>query len=359
MINLFKSFGVSTFRVERSLLRTHTTAHPRLTLAIINAKIWTPQRNQQEDQYLVHSAIGIADDLIINLGDDKTILGNSDNKTTIIDAKGRLLLPGFTDSHCHFLDGGHRLLSVRLRSVTSPEEFTERIATAVSLKQPGEWILGGDWDHHSFGGILPTKQWLDKISPVNPVWLNRMDGHMFIANSCAMKLAGIDRNTPDIDGGTIVRDDNGEPTGLLKDNATNLVIPFIPKHSMEFNQKALDAAMSYVASMGVTKVHTMVTVDCACGLWPKNLGKDAEHQDMDVAYEELEVYSKAHREGRLKTRIRAALPLASWKRLLDTVMQGKIKEGPQKDLYYRQDHWLQVGSLKVSNIIVILLLIQV
>lgn len=106
--------------------------------------------------------------------------------------------------------------------------------------------------------------------------------------------------------------------------------------------------MSYVASQGVTKVHTMVTVDCACGLWPKNLGKDAHLQDMDVAYEELEIYSQAHAEGRLRTRIRAALPVASWKRLLTEVMRRKPHDATSCETQreYVQDHWLQVGSLK-------------
>ena len=133
--------------------------------------------------------------------------------------------------------------------------------------------IGGDWDHFNFGGQLPTKEWVDTVSPNNPVWLNRMDGHMSLANSCTMRLAGITRYTENVNGGTIVRDDTGEPTGIFKDNATNLIASFIPKHSRSHQNKALEAAMSYVASQGVTKVHTMVTVDCACGLWPKNLGK--------------------------------------------------------------------------------------
>jgi hypothetical protein len=256
-----------------------------------------------------------------------------------------LLLPGLTDAHCHFLDAGLRLLSVKLKSVKNKEDFRKQISDYVSSLPSGSWILGGDWDHHSFGGELPSKDWIDDITPNNPVWVNRMDGHMSLANSCALRIAGITRFTDQVPGGTIVHDSKGDLTGILKDNAMNIMTPYIPKYSLETNNKALEAAMSHVIQYGITKVHTMVTVDCACGLWPKNLGRDAEHQDMDIAYEELDIYMNAYKEGRLRTRIRAAVPLASWKRLLTTVMS---KESNMTLVNGRSptDSWLQVGCLK-------------
>jgi predicted amidohydrolase YtcJ len=123
-----------------------------------------------------------------------------------------------------------------------------------------------------------------------------MDGHMSLANSLALKIAGISQQTSEVPGGEIVRDNESIPTGILKDSAQNLVTAVLPKRSPEHNRRALKAAMSYVAARGITEVHSMVTVDCACGLWPKNLGAQAEYEDMEASYEELEVYRSAHRE---------------------------------------------------------------
>ncbi len=193
------------------------------------------------------------------------------------------------------------------------------------------------------------------MSPEHPVWLNRLDGHMYLANSLALRLAGINNDTKDIPGGTIVRNMQREPMGILKDNATNLVTAIIPPQTREKARAALDAAMTYVAARGVTKVHTMVTVDCACGLWPKNLGRDAHLQDMELAYEELAVYEEARREGKLRTRVRASLPVASWERLSKAVLglepapfgDPRCRSAAEGVRRVREDQtWLQCTSLK-------------
>ena len=165
-----------------------------------------------------------------------------------------MLLPGFTDSHVHFLDSGIRLLSVKLRQCTSKEAFTEALKEHIKTREAGSWIVGGDWDHHMWGGQLPDKTWVDAVSPQHPVWVNRMDGHMYLANSVAMEMAGVHAGTPEVEGGEIVRFSDGSPTGVFKDNATNLITKIIPPITMEDAEAALEAAMSYVAERGVTKV---------------------------------------------------------------------------------------------------------
>lgn len=304
-----------------------------LTLAIIHAKLWTGKSNPSFGA----DAVGVIGDTIVTVSDMQSVLDSCNSATVVIDAQNGMLLPGFTDCHCHFLDSGLRLLSVQLRDANTKEQFADRVARMASKLPPGTWITGGDWDHHQWGGILPDKSWIDAVSPAHPVWLNRMDGHMSLANSLALKIAGISRSTPEVPGGEIVRDNVGAPAGILKDSAQNLVTSQLPKRSAEHNRHALKAAMSHVASRGVTEVHTMVTVDCACGLWPKNLGAQAEYEDMEAAYDELEVYRSARREDALTTRIRTALPLASWKRL-------------QKDLslHGNADDWLRVSGLKAQ-----------
>jgi hypothetical protein len=242
-------------------------------------------------------------------------------------------MPGFTDSHCHFLDGGLRLLSVQLRDVTSREQFSQRVADFARNVPEGAWIIGGDWDHHNWGGALPDKSWLDAVAPKHPVWLNRMDGHMALANSAALTMAGLSRDTEDVVGGEILRFPDGELTGLLKDNAMNQMIEHIPPRSQSELDRAVDAAMDYVAARGITCVHTMVTVDCADGLWPRDeiLGRE----NFEPAYTELATYEKARTENRLRTRIHAALPLNSISILKEHVAQ-----------YGRGDAWLKIDSVK-------------
>jgi predicted amidohydrolase YtcJ len=295
-----------------------------LDVAIFNASLFSSVP-------ITCDALGVVGDRIAVIDISANVLKQCGPKTRVIDAKQGLLCPGFTDSHCHFLDGGLRLLSVKLRDVTNKEEFALRIEEFVKTVAVSEWILGGDWDLHGYDD-LPDRSWIDSVSPNNPVWVNRHDGHCALANSLALRIAGITKDTPDNAGGVIVRNLQGDPTGLLKDNAQNLVVPFLPKRSAKELDSALDAAMSHVASKGVTEVHTMITVDCANGLWPQNMGRDAENQNVDAAFEEVEVYRRADRSGSLRTRIRAALPLASWRKVLSEVNCS--------------NDWLKVGSLK-------------
>ena len=135
-----------------------------------------------------------------------------------------------------------------------------RIKAFAATVPAGTWITGGNWDHSLWGGELPTREWIDAVTPDHPVWINRLDGHMSLANSVALKLAGITRATKDIAGGAIVRDRKGEPTGVLKDNAMAPVDAAVPAPSAEMNDRALLAAMKYVNEQGVTTVHNMGTL---------------------------------------------------------------------------------------------------
>ena len=128
------------------------------------------------------------------------------NAEQIVDAGGRLIVPGFIDAHVHFIDGGFRLASVQLRDASTREEFVARIKAFAATVPAGTWITGGDWDHSLWGGELPTREWIDAVTPDHPVWINRLDGHMALANSAALRAAGVTRATKDIAGGAIVRD---------------------------------------------------------------------------------------------------------------------------------------------------------
>jgi len=221
------------------------------------------------------------------------------------------VVPGFIDSHIHFLSGGLGLSSVQLRDARSPAEFTRRIGEFARGVPAGTWIRNGDWDHEQWGGELPRREWIDRETPNHPVWVRRLDGHMALANSAAMRAAGVTRETSDVDGGTIVRDASGEPTGILKDNAQSLIDRAAPAFSVSELDAALDAAMRFVAAQGVTSVHHM-------GTW-----------------DDLAVFERAHDARRLSTRIYAAVPIDSWERLREYVAT-----------HGRGDAWLKIGALK-------------
>ena len=277
-----------------------------MTLAVVNARVWTgdPRRPWAD-------AIAVRGDRIAAVGSSAEVRKMAATDTRIVDAAGRLVVPGFIDSHVHFLDGGFALSSVQLRDARTPEEFVARIADFAATVPPGTWITNGDWDHEQWGGELPRRDWIDSVTAGHPVWINRLDGHMSLANTAALRAAGVTRETSDVEGGEIVRDAAGEPTGVLKDNAMGLVSRVVPAPGAALEDRALDTAMRHVAAQGVTSVVHM-------GSW-----------------HDLDVFRRAHAAGRLTTRIYAAVPLSTWQRLRDTV--AAVGRG---------DEWLRIGGLK-------------
>jgi predicted amidohydrolase YtcJ len=276
------------------------------SLAVVHARVWTGDAARPWA-----AALAAKGDTILAVGDDAAIRKLIAPHTRVLDAHGGMVTPGFIDSHLHFLDGGLNLASVQLRDAHSKEEFVARIQAFAATVPPGTWIVGGDWDHTNWGGELPRKDWIDAVTPRNPVWIDRLDGHMSLANSLALAAAKVTKTTPDVAGGAIVRDASGEPTGILKDNAKGLMGGVVPPPSPEMLDRALDAAMKYVAARGVTSVVHM-------GTWS-----------------DLEVFRRAHKAGHLRTRIRAAVPLSTWERLAQTV----ARDG-------RGDDMLSIGCLK-------------
>jgi predicted amidohydrolase YtcJ len=226
-------------------------------------------------------------------------------------------VPGFIDTHVHFVDGGFRLASVQLRDARTRDEFVSRIKAFAATVPAGTWITGGDWDHSLWGGELPTREWIDAATPNHPVWINRLDGHMSLANGAALEAAGVTRATPAVPGGEIVRGANGEPTGVLKDNAMGLVDKVVPAPSDEMRDRALHAAMKYVNEQGVTSVHNM-------GTW-----------------DDLATFARARQGNALTTRIYGVVPLSDWTRLADVV--SRREHGGSDG---RGDEWLRVGGLK-------------
>lgn len=242
------------------------------------------------------SALAIRDGRVIAVGPDEEVERLAGSETDRLDLAGRRVVPGLMDNHTHFIEGGFELASVQLRDAATPAEFSRRIG-AFARARPGEWITGGLWDHELWGGELPRREWIDSLTPGTPVFVQRLDGHMGLANSRALADAGITADTPDPPGGTIVRDSAGRPTGVLKDAAQSLVRELIPAPSEEELDRALQAATEHALARGVTLVTDM-------GSWAS-----------------LETYRRARARDALPMRVYAVVPLATWERLASYVDQ--------------------------------------
>ncbi len=284
----------------------------RPSLALVNARIWTGVDSAPWAEALAVDSAG----RITMVGTTAAV--RALNATSEIDAASRLVVPGFIDAHVHFIDGGFGLASVQLRDARTKKEFIRRIRDHARTLPKGAWITNGDWDHQNWGGELPHRNWIDSVTPDNPVWINRLDGHMNLANTLALNAAGLTRAAKAVPGGEIVRDASGELTGVLKDNAQSLVTDAMPAPAAVMEDRALDAAMAYVASYGVTSVHHVGSTGPETSAW-----------------NEIGVFRRARDAGRLITRIYAMLPLSQWSSLRDTIAARG-----------RGDDWLQIGGLK-------------
>ena len=208
------------------------------------------------------TAIAVRGEHVIAVGSDADVAPLVGPSTRVIELRGRLVVPGFNDAHVHFLDGGFGLLSVDLRPAKDEADFARRLGEHAKTLPKGAWILQGTWDHQAWPSKAePTRRLIDAVTPEHPVFVSRLDGHMALANSLALRLAGVTRETQDVEGGTIVRDADGEPTGLLKDNAMDLVSRAIPEPSREMNLRAARAALREAARVGVTTIQDNSSVD--------------------------------------------------------------------------------------------------
>ena len=254
-------------------------------LLIVNARVWTGVPSNPEAE-----AVAIVGGRVAAVGTTADLAAWRGPATRVLDAGGARVLPGFNDSHVHFMGGGLQLDNVDLRQAPSPQEFARLIGERVQKTPAGEWVLGGDWDDQLWNPpALPTSQLIDAVSPATPVFVNRFDGHMAVANSVALKLAGVTAATPDPPGGVIVRDAAGNPTGLLKDAAMGLINRVIPPFTPARRAQALTRALEHAASLGVTSV--------------RDMGPDAG---------DLSAYADFAESGRLTVRISAAPSELQW-----------------------------------------------
>lgn len=257
------------------LSSTIIAMNPEFTTIYTNAQIWTGIENQP-----LQSTMVVKGDRIVAVGDNELISLHGKSGAEVIDLYHAFIVPGFIDNHTHLMTGGFQLTQVELRDAQTKEQFTETIQKFAEGVPVDRWITGGRWDHENWGGELPSKDWINEAAGDHPVFVSRLDGHMGLANSIALEMAGITANTPQPEGGTILRyDQTGEPTGILKDEAMDLVFEIIPEPLTEEADEAFDRAMEHILSLGVTQV-----------------------QDM-CSWSDYETYLRARERGALRSRI--------------------------------------------------------
>ena len=281
--------------------------------AFVNGKIFTVNEKQPYAEAVVTEGKKI---LFVGSNNDAKKYYSSDTK--IVDLKGKLMIPGFIDSHTHFISGGFYLTGLDLNPAKSRAEFISLLKDYIKEKE-GRWITGGNWDHENWEvKELPTKEMIDPFTKNNPVFVRRYDGHMGLANSVALKLAGINKDTPSPDGGLIVKDTNtGEPTGILKDNAMDLISSIIPPHTDKEYVEAATAALNEAKRYGVTSI------------------EDMSYTTDESFQRQLNTYQTLEKENKLTIRVSTRMPINTYKKLIDAGIQYNL--GGDK---------IQLGSLK-------------
>jgi predicted amidohydrolase YtcJ len=253
-------------------------------LVITHALVWTGVPSQRDA-----AAVAIIGERIVDVGATEQIDRWRGATTTVVDAGGRRVVPGFNDAAVRLVDGGLHLDGVDLHDAPSAAEMARRINERAKAR-PGEWITGGDWDERSWNPpSLPVRASIDEVTNSSPVFVTRFDGTMALANAAAMGRAGITERTPDPPGGSLVRDGNGFPTGVLQGSAMDLVARVVPKTTSDDRARAIKRALAFAESLGITSV-----------------------QDLGATADDIAVYADLANRRELTVRIYALTPDLDW-----------------------------------------------
>ena len=224
----------------------------------INGNIWTGSSKIEfsggpvvSRDAVTKQAVAVKGDRILAVGTNDEIKKLKGSKTTVVDLGGRFVMPGFNDAHLHLSGGGFEKMQVNLVGTKSLAEMKQRVADHAKTAAPDEWLLGRGWDHTMWTEqVLPTRQDLDAVTGSHPAIFGRIDGHISVANSAALKLAGIDRSTTAPSGSAHLLDAQGEPTGILRESAVGLVWSKVPKPTPSQVRKAMEIALAEAGAVG-------------------------------------------------------------------------------------------------------------
>jgi predicted amidohydrolase YtcJ len=290
------------------------TENPRADLIFLHGNVYTGLDGSSSfGESRRAQAIAVLGDRILAVGADSEILKLKGPQSKVLDLHGHFVMPGFNDAHVHLAEAGFEKLSLNLVGVKSLDEFRQRIKARIDTAAPGEWIVGGGWDETLWPvKATPTRWDIDQVTTDHPVFLQRVDGHIAVANTKALQLASVTVASKDPQGGKIDRDETGAPTGILREGARDVVFAVIPKPTHDQRRLALEAALADAAQWGITSA-----------------------QD-NSGWEDFQVYEELEREGKLPIRISEWLPFDA---SIDE-LQAKRDSHPQSD------SMLHTGMLK-------------
>ncbi|KAL2971863.1 hypothetical protein AAZX31_15G221300, partial [Glycine max] len=296
-------------------------SQPVADLVLRNGVIYT-----SDDSLPFADSMAVANGRVLRVGNRSFFQELEGYGTQVLDLGGKVVVPGFLDSHVHFIDGGLQMMQVKLRGVNKKEEFIRRIKDAAQSTKQGSWILGGGWNNDLWGGDLPAASWIDDVTPNNPVWLSRVDGHTGLVNSVALVLAGITNLTDDPRGGTILRTANGEPPGVLIDSARTLVASKIPEDSVDDRREALLRASNLALTRGVTMILDM-------GRYYRGFSTELSWDDFS------DVYQWANSMSKMKIRVC----------LFFSVETYMVTLGCDNKVSHALSEWIYIGGVKAFS----------
>jgi hypothetical protein len=301
-------------------IMAQTVAHPIADSIYVGADIYTGiMTNSSSNKVQRAEAMAVRGDKVLAIGSESDVMKFKGPQTQIFDLQRRFVMPGFNDAHMHLTEAGFKKLTVDLTGTRSLHEFKTRIRKRVDTAVPQEWIIGSGWDETLWpGSHLPTRSDIDEVAPDHPVFLVRIDGHVGVANTLALKLAHVTAISKAPEGGEIARDASGEPTGILRETAQSLVASVVPPPDAEKQRKAIGLALEDIARSGVTSV------------------QDFSGYTGESNFTNFKILEQLESEGKLTVRISEWLP---FNEPVDSLKQ-------RRDAHPQSDPMLHTGMLK-------------
>ena len=289
-----------------AMAQVPSTESPKADVIFLHGNIYTGVRTSSSFvQGQRAQAIAVRGDKILASGTDADIAKLKGPETQVFDLQGHFVMPGLNDAHVHLAMAGFQKLELNVEGVKSLDEFRARIKARANTAAPGEWLVGRGWDETLWPvKTTPTRWDVDQVSGDHPVYLDRVDGHIAVANTKALELAGINLASKDPEGGKIDHDQNGTPTGILRETARNAVRAVEPKPAHEQRRRALEAALNEAAQWGLTSV-----------------------QD-NSSWDDFRVYEELEREGKLPVRVSEWLPFGAFVEELQTMRNSHPQSDP-------------------------------
>ena len=319
-----RNFLVSLFSfiplIFGTSLIAQTKARPIADTIYIHANIYTGVVDGSSFHAVQRApAMAVGGDKLIAVGNESDVMKLKGPQTTVVDLHGRFVMPGFNDAHMHLTEAGRKKLTVDLTGTRSLQEFRDRIRKRRETTQSQEWITGSGWDETLWpGSQLPTRLDIDEVVSDHPVFLVRIDGHVAVANSLALKMAHVTLASKDPSGGEIARDVNGEPNGILRETAQSLVASLITAPTPEKHRQAIEAALADIARAGVTSA------------------QDFSGDDGESSRANFKILEQLEREGKLTVRVSEWLP---FNESVESLKQ-------MRDSHPQTDPMLHTGMLK-------------